>query len=242
MYDARALNIPCISEIKKWMEECSNPKTMPFNERLFATILADTVLMSVSCMIVHFCEYNQSRDRVNFQPNMTVQQICEDNTIFAGISIDIINKVLHNPPSTLCMQDMTNSAAALMKRFAHAILPNKSLVTLRMVDVKCHIEAMVDKVLKCVRQPRLFEVDPDTSLEFMKEVADLWTITPHHLEKYANKVDKVDIRYLWRTSQEAQREMSAVNLCMTTSPGIGPNQRKTMPGTRTMTNEEKKWK
>jgi len=67
MYYARALNIPCISKIQKWMEECSNPKTMPFSERLFATILADTVLMSVSCMIVRFCEYNQSKDATFFR-------------------------------------------------------------------------------------------------------------------------------------------------------------------------------
>jgi len=40
----------------------------------------------------------------------------------------------------------------------------------------------------------------------MKEVADLWSITPHHLEKYADKIDEVDIRYLWCTSQEAQHE------------------------------------
>jgi len=46
----------------------------------------------------------------------------------------------------------------------------------------------------------------DTSLEFMREGNDLWTITPHHLEQYADKVDEVHVRYLWRNSQEARGE------------------------------------
>jgi len=49
-------------------------------------------------------------------------------------------------------------------------------------------------------------VDPDTSLEFMREGNDLWTITPHHLEQYADKLDEVDVRYLWHNSQEARGE------------------------------------
>jgi len=206
MYYDRALDIPCINEIHNWMHECSDPKTMPFGERLFATILADTVLMSVSCMLVRFCDYNQSEDGIKFQPSLAIQRICEDTAIFAGISMDIVNKVLHHPPSSVRMRDITNSAAALMKRFAHDILPTKSLATLKMINVKRHIEATADTVLERVGQPRLFEVDPDTSLEFMRGGNDLWTITPHHLEQYADKVDEVDIRYLWRNSQEARGE------------------------------------
>jgi len=76
-----------------------------------------------------------------------------------------------------------------------------------MMNVKCHIEVTADTVLKRVGQPRLFEVDPNASLEFMREGNDLWTITPHHLEQYADKVDEVNIRYLWRNSQEAPRQM-----------------------------------
>jgi len=93
-----------------------------------------------------------------------------------------------------------------MKRFAHDILPTKSLATLKMTNMKRHIEATADTVLERVRQPRLFEVDPNTSLEFMREGNDLWAITPHHLEQYADKVDEVDVRYLWRNSQEARGE------------------------------------
>jgi len=103
IYYNRALDILCINKIHKWMQECSNLRTMPFSERLFTTILADTVLMSVSGMLVQFCDYNQSEDGINFQPSLAIQQICKDTAIFAGISMDIINKVLHHLPSSVHM-------------------------------------------------------------------------------------------------------------------------------------------